>query len=543
MTQRQPPKLPLGNADFATLRQSGAIYVDKTAHIQDLVKGQSNAVFIARPRRFGKSLLLSTLYSLFKFGLRDFDGLKIADHWDEPVYRTARLDLSGAAYFNTIDEFRVAFHSQLRIAFGQIGFDDDRTTDTETQLFGWLQKQPPESLVLLIDEYDAPLTNALDRLELLKAVREHLQCFYENLQKTLHVFRFLFVTGVTHAGSSGVLSSFSSLLDITYEPRYATLIGFTEEELENHFSDYISIAATRLKLKPSALIDRLHVYYGGYAFGGQALTNLYCPWSILCYFDNDQCIFESYWFRTGGQAAILKTFVTNNPITFIKSFIHARSVLKKDIINPGLYENLSLEAILTQAGYLTVSPDDASHFKLTYPNCDISLSMAQLYTQSLLKSGCRLIEPGGFSPKQIFLTQNAEAVIQLLNRYLDALDVHKASVTNEADLCATLQVLLIATMQTQEVELHNTPDGTLLVVKVAHHRWVIAFKSNPEKKMTNDRLRKATPYLESVAKDQTHHNESLHCLVVFFDKSEHHIMAWNALDFHSKSPFKDVNTL
>ena len=265
MTQRQLPKLPLGNADFAALRQTGAIYVDKTAHIQDLVKGQCNAIFIARPRRFGKSLLLSTLYSLFKFGFRDFDGLKIADHWDEPVFRTTRLDLSGAAYFNTIDEFRAAFHSQLRIAFGQIGFDDDRMTDTETQLFGWLQKQPPESLVLLIDEYDAPLTNALDRLELLKAVREHLQCFYENLQKTLHVFRFLFVTGVTHAGSSGVLSSFSSLLDITYEPRYATLIGFTEEELENHFSDYISIAATRLKLKPSALIDRLHVYYGGYA--------------------------------------------------------------------------------------------------------------------------------------------------------------------------------------------------------------------------------------------------------------------------------------
>ena len=543
MTQRQLPKLPLGNADFAALRQSGAIYVDKTAHIQDLVKGQSNAVFIARPRRFGKSLLLSTLYSLFKFGLRDCDGLKIADHLDEPVFRTARLDLSGAAYFNTIDEFRAAFHSQLRIAFRQIGFDDDRTSDTETQLVGWLQKQPPQSLVLLIDEYDAPLTNALDRPALLKAVREHLQCFYEYLQKPLHVFRFLFITGVTHAGSSGVFASFSSLLDITYEPRYATLIGFTEEELQNHFSDYLSIASTRLKLKPSALINRLHVYYGGYAFGGQALTNLYCPWSILCYFDNDQCIFESYWFRTSGQAAILKTFVTNYPITSIKSFIHARSVLKKDIINPGLYEHLSLEALLTQAGYLTVSPDGASHFKLTYPNCDISLSMALLYAQSLLKPGCRLIEPGGLSPKQIFLTQNAEAVIQLLNRFLDALDVQKASVTNEADLCTTLQVLLIGTMQIPGVELHNAPDGTLLVVNVSHHCWLIAFKSTAEKKMTNDRLREATQYLKSVVQDQTHHNESLHCLVAVFDKSEHHIMAWHALDFQSKPPFIDVNAL
>ena len=543
MTQRQLPKLPLGNADFAALRQSGAIYVDKTAHFQDLVKGQSNAVFIARPRRFGKSLLLSTLYSLFKFGLRDFDGLKIADHWDEPVYRTARLDLSGAAYFNRIDEFRATFHSQLRIAFGQIGFDDDRTTDTETQLFGWLQKQPQQSLVLLIDEYDAPLTNALDRPALLKAVREHLQCFYENLQKTLHVFRLLFITGVTHAGSSGVFASFSSLLDITYEPRFATLIGFTEEDLENYFADYLSIASTRLKLKPSALIDRLHVYYGGYAFGGQSLTNLYCPWSILCFFDNGECTFESYWFRTGGQAAILKIFVTNHPITFIKSFIHARTVLKKGIINPGFYEHLSLETFLTQAGYLTVSPDDASHFKLTYPNRDVSLSMAQLYAQSLLKPGYRLVEPGEISPKQIFLTQNAEAVIQLLNRLLDALDVQKASVTNEADLCATLQVLLIGTMQTQEVELHNTPDGTLLVVKVAHHRWVIAFKSPSEKKMTNDRLREVTPYLESVAQDQTHHNESLHCLVAVFDKSEHHIMAWHVLGFQSKQPCIDENPL
>lgn len=543
MTQRQLSKLPLGNADFAAIRLSGAIYVDKTAHIQDLVKGQSNAVFIARPRRFGKSLLLSTLYSLFKFGLRDFDGLKIADHWDEPVYRTARLDLSGAAYFNTIDEFRATFHSQLRIAFGQIGFDDNRTSDTETQLVGWLQKQQPESLVLLIDEYDAPLTNALDRLALLKAVREHLQCFYENLQKALHVFRFLFITGVTHAGSGGVFVSFSSLLDITYDPRYKTLIGFTEEELKNHFSDYISIASTRLKLKPSALIDQLHVYYGGYAFGGQALPNLYCPWSILCYFDNSECTFESYWFRTGGQAAILKTFVENHPITSIKSFIHSRSALKKEIINPGLYEHLSLEALLTQAGYLTVSPDYASHFKLTYPNCDVSLSMAQLYAQSLLKPGCRLIEPGGFSPKQIFLTQNAEAVIQLLNRFLDELDVHKASVTNEADLCATLQVLLIGTMQIPCVELHNAPDGPLLVLKVSHHRWVIAFKSIAEKKMTNDRLKEATTYLESVAQDQTHHNESLHCLVAVFDKTEHHIMAWHALDFHSKLPVIDVNPL
>ena len=543
MTQRQLPKLPLGNADFAALRQSGAIYVDKTAHIQDLVKGQSNAVFIARPRRFGKSLLLSTLHSLFKFGLRDFDGLKIADHWDEAVYRTVRLDLSGVAYFNTIDEFRAAFHSQLRIAFRQIGFDDDRTSDTETQLFGWLQKQRQQSLVLLIDEYDAPLTNALDRPALLKAVREHLQCFYENLQKTLHVFRFLFITGVTHAGSAGVFVSFSTLLDITYDPNFETLIGFTEEELENNFSDYLSIASTRLKLKPSALIDRLLVYYGGYAFGAQAETNLYCPWSILCYFDNGACTFESYWFRTGGQAAILKTFVANHPITSIKSFIHARSVLKKDIVNPGLYEHLSLEVLLSQAGYLTVSPDDASHFKLTYPNCDVSLTMALLYAQSLLKPGCRLIEPGGLSPKQIFLTQNAEAVIQLLNRFLDALDVQKASFTNEADLCATLQVLLIGTMQIPGVELHNAPDGSLLVVNVSHHRWLIAFKSTVEKKMTNDRLREATTYLESVAQDQTHHNESLHCLVAVFDKSEHHIMAWHALDFQSKPPFIDVNAL
>lgn len=222
------PTLPVGTQRFSALRQANEIYVDKTELIYQLAGPGRGQILLVRPRRFGKSLLVSTLESLFKFGVRDFKDLAIEKLWTDRQYPVARLDFSEVREFVDAAEFARKFHEYLVKCFSREGFAfSENAGSVISQLSDWLDGLDDNSLVLLIDEYDAPLTASLHDGELFEAVRSIMSEFYLTLKSVSGSLRFLFVTGITKFSSTSVFSAFNSLRDISLEPKFGTLLGYT----------------------------------------------------------------------------------------------------------------------------------------------------------------------------------------------------------------------------------------------------------------------------------------------------------------------------
>lgn len=172
------PHLPLGQSDYSHLRRSGSVYADKTELVCELASSFV-PVLLIRPRGFGKSLLVSTLESLFRYGLRDFRGLAIEKLWKDRTYNVVRLDFSDCTQFADEEDFRRIFDGTLLAAFADVGFErTDDSLDLDLQISAWMSELERGSLVVLIDEYDAPLTACWNDLELFKAVRGHMSDFF-----------------------------------------------------------------------------------------------------------------------------------------------------------------------------------------------------------------------------------------------------------------------------------------------------------------------------------------------------------------------------
>ena len=196
--------LPLGTSDFSSLRVNNEIYVDKTNFVFQLAQHRGK-IFLARPRRFGKSLLVSTFESLFKKGLKDFHGLAIEKLWQDKTYPVVRLDFSELKEFETAEQFAANFLETLRVKFSSAGFScESQEPFLILKLSDWFSSLAPSSLVILIDEYDAPLTACLDRPELFKSVRSLMSQFFLTLKATEGCQRFFFMTGITKLSNTSI---------------------------------------------------------------------------------------------------------------------------------------------------------------------------------------------------------------------------------------------------------------------------------------------------------------------------------------------------
>ena len=232
-------QLPLGRSGFPALRDSNAIYVDKTEMVCKLAENDGK-LFFARPRRFGKSLLISTFETLFKNGLRDFKGLAIEKLWKDKTYSVVRLDFSEVKNFRTREEFTERFFGYIAKNLGEVGFQPQEGESLALQISSWLGNRPSRSLVVLIDEYDAPLVICLDKEELFRDVRMVMSSFFSTLKSKDDCLRFLFMTGITKFSSTSIFSDFNDLTDISLNPEYGALVGYTESEIERYFDYYIN---------------------------------------------------------------------------------------------------------------------------------------------------------------------------------------------------------------------------------------------------------------------------------------------------------------
>jgi len=360
-------KLPIGTQDFATLRLDGCVYVDKTAAIHRMLD-EGRVYFLARPRRFGKSLLVSTLKAVFEGRRNLFKGLaieRLACDWKpHPVLH---LDL-GAQHFRDAAALRAWLQDRIQRfcathAVSASGIGGEGLFSNALEVLA----ARGQRTAVLIDEYDKPILDHIEDTPMAAEMRDSLKSFYGSLKSNDPYLRFVFLTGVSKFAKMNVFSGLNNLQDITIDRRFATLLGYTQTELESNFDDRIAALAAAKRLDREACLAKIRDWYNGYRFHTVA-ERVYNPFSTLLLFQKRE--FANYWYETGTPTFLLKLIQCHE----------APAVADLDGINVGAAafssyepERLTPLPLLFQTGYLTILSYDSGSglFRLGYPNREV----------------------------------------------------------------------------------------------------------------------------------------------------------------------------
>ncbi len=478
MTSQPLQALPLGTSDFAALRHQGQIYVDKTALIHELASRREKFL-LTRPRRFGKSLLVSTFESLFKHGLRDFHGLAIESLWtDTASYQVLRLDFSQVKNFSTAGEFQERLDLYLLDLMIREGLHSPVPTSTDgLRAFGnWLATRPDNSVVLLIDEYDAPLTACLDEARLFAQVRDKLSAFYATLKSNDAAIRFFFMTGITKFNKTSIFSELNNFSDLTLHTTYANLLGYTHSEVEHYFSGHLARAAEVLGTDLPKLLSDLTDHYDGFCFDRRASSRLFAPWSLLKFLDAPEEGWLDYWFESGGKPAALIRHLKSHSLRNPEAYGREKSISLSVLSGASDVDHLSDIGLLTQAGYLTIrSVEFGDTVFVDYPNAEVRRAMARLYTEQLL-SGRSAGQVGAGPIVKVLSNGTAEALLHILNRLFASIEYDQYPVRNERTARAFVLVYMAGAGLSPSVEVHNHKGRSDLEVSVGNRHWMLEFK-------------------------------------------------------------------
>ncbi len=361
-------KYPVSTADFERIRTENYLYVDKTEYIHSLVT-RGVFYFLSRPRRFGKSLLQSTLAAYFSGQRELFKGLAIDRLQPEPweTYPVLRLDLSGKAYTDKAS-LTSLLDMQLQGWELKYGIKDTRKTVDErfTVLLHRITELTGKKVVILIDEYDSPLSETIGNKELQESYREQLHGFYSVLKREERNIQFCMLTGVTKFGKVSVFSGLNNLNDITFDNQYAGICGITEKELRTYFTPGIERLAEAENCSMEEAFNQLKFYYDGYHFT-KSLLDIYNPFSVLKALD--RCEIEDYWCITGMPTLLSKSL---RDIDFNIEELKEIGVTQSMLGDVSVYKTDPIP-LFYQTGYLTIKDYDqeAKIYTLRYPNREV----------------------------------------------------------------------------------------------------------------------------------------------------------------------------
>jgi hypothetical protein len=368
-------RLPLGIQNFTKIREDGFVHVDKTERIYELISASAGPVFLSRPRRFGKSLLCSTLAAIFEGRRELFSGLAIDGlEWDWKKHPVIHIDLNPGRYEDGLSHLDDRLTTVLSDAAETVHLPlDGGTLESKFgNLIKNMYKHTGEKTVVIIDEYDKPLLSTIDNAELHKKMRVALKAFYSVLKSYDQYLKFVFLTGVTKFSLVSVFSELNNLTDISLNPDYYDICGFTQEELETEFRPEIDCILQNNEITRPEYLARLKYFYNGYRFSKKADT-VYNPFGLLNHFNNHG-EFDTYWFSTGTPTFLIKLIETQK--------IDILSIEKKSFTLRGLQkfnaDNMDCIAVLYQAGYLTIVDynDQFGEYILDYPNEEVRSAFA-----------------------------------------------------------------------------------------------------------------------------------------------------------------------
>jgi hypothetical protein len=469
--------LSLSHQNYRDLREDNCIYVDKTEHIYKLCT-EGKMYFLSRPRRFGKSLLLSTLYELFKGSQELFEDTWIGDKWDW-TKKNPILHIS----FNLVDYEDHGLREGLRRTLIDFYKNYALTPPEDPSikvLFADLLEQVHNKegkVVILIDEYDKPIIDHLEfnEIDKAKANQKILALFYGALKDKDHLIRLMVITGVSKFSRVSLFSKLNNLTDITIHPDYATMLGYTEAELESNFPEYMERVFEKFPHYTRAeLLAKIRLWYNGYSWDG--ITKLYNPYGILLFLDSRD--FQGFWFESGTPTFLAKKMQE-------EAFFYADNIeTNTSFLSQYSLDNIEITSLMFQAGYLTIKEkSEDGDLVLTYPNQEVRRAM-----YSFLMDGMTPVRGGNGASvlhlKKAFLANDLTKVESILAAMFSGLafDVytHQSQQQVEGFYHGLIHILFKYLGLYIHSEVHSLKGRADSLVETPTHIYIFEFKINSD---------------------------------------------------------------
>jgi len=471
-------RMPIGVQDFADLRQSGYAYVDKTEYIYDLVHG-SKQYFLSRPRRFGKSLFLSTLWAYWSGRQELFAGLKVsALERDNPEafqpHPVFYFDFNGKNY-QTDGALEDVLDSHLCLWEEEYGSEAGRSLEDRFQrLLRKAVEKTGRSAVVLLDEYDKPLLEVLENEKLEEHNKNIFKGFFGALKKCDRYLRFVFVTGVTKFSKVSIFSDLNQLEDISLDADYACICGTTEAELEENFVAEIGRMAEDNGLSEEECLCKLKKTYDGYHFAVGAKNGVYNPYSLLNALKKRS--FDSYWFATGTPTFLVKRVAKS--AFELKKFSDGRLYSTKRAMSDYRADNPDLLPLLYQTGYLSIAGYDAVRQRITlsFPNEEVKYgfldSLLPVYVPATVEGNGKDI----FALDECLESGDTEGIRDILTALFASIPYTSSSATFEHYFQSVLYLLFTLLGKFIVCELHSSKGRADAVVETAEYIYIFEFK-------------------------------------------------------------------
>ena len=467
--EKKLQSLPIGTYHFEKLRRMDCVYVDKTERLVELV--ESGAwYFLSRPRRFGKSLTLSTLDAMFRGKAKLFRGLAAEDWVAEqaehpcPVLRLdmSMLDVRG------VDEFEDSLMREMARMAEESEIEIKSTLPggvLRDLIIGLYDAGGP--VVLLIDEYDKPILDKIGDLEAAEAMRMVLRSFYTVVKACDEYLRFVMLTGISKFTKVGVFSAMNNLNDISMDRQYGDVVGYTQAELERDFAGWIDRAAEAMETTRAALLERMKDYYDGFCFDGR--TRLYSPFSVM------QCLqkarFANYWYGSGSPTFIVE-YMKRHAVQEPEAY-RGLSV-KDDFAESQEIERSRPESFLFQAGYLTIREWEERALVLDYPNQEVLDSIASMYLEHVYR--VEGYEGIGTSLWRSLRGGDLAETVRLYNTALAGIPYEDFKAPSESFYRSLFLMLLRGAGMTAQGEVHTFLGRSDVLVRFPDRVAVLEFK-------------------------------------------------------------------
>ena len=497
---------------FEAFSMYNAIYVDKTELIYSLVS-LPNRIFISRPRRFGKSLTLDTIATLFETGVEPyFKGTWIYDKWTEPTYPVLRLN------FLDLDKYSLEhFKQKLNAIISSFARDINvknyeekvEPEDTIYFLLDELRKEKRQ-IVILIDEYDCQMTANINNETLYKQFQEKITSFYANIKDKLAI-KFLGITGVTRLKDVAIFSVGSDINDITNSSAYSQMIGFTRDEIKKYYIDYLKLASSYenncsvddvTDTQLESMLDMMAQNYDGYCFDEFYKKKVFSTWSVNKFFQsvvsNKFVYFGEYWYDNGGLPSILVNYLKTHELNIFDYLDKNKSlkVTDEDFKNPTSLTTINQNVLMCQTGYLTLrsSLTESSDVFLGIPNGELYKALNKLLATKFFKGNISVSNANG---ENILNVGTVEDVISLLNTMVNTVTYDAYPLNSESSVQNYVKAYLLGAKQNVFSEVHQAKGRADLMIETNKRRIVIEFKYAQNETEAKAKLSEAIEQIKS----------------------------------------------
>ena len=504
----------IGNTgSFKKFYLNDQIYVDKTEYIYNLINNESR-VFISRPRRFGKSLTLDTIATLFETGVEPyFKGTWIYDKWTEPTYPVLRLN------FLDLDKYSLEhFKQKLNAIISSFARDINvknyeekvEPEDTIYFLLDELRKEKRQ-IVILIDEYDCQMTANINNETLYKQFQEKIKSFYANI-KDKFAIKFLGITGVTRLKDVAIFSVGSDINDITNDSAYSQMIGFTRDEIKKYYIDYLKLAASyenKCRVEEvtdtqiESMLDMMAQNYDGYCFDEFYKKKVFSTWSVNKFFQsvvsNKFVYFGEYWYDNGGLPSILVNYLKTHELNSF-DYLNKENPITipvNDFMNPTSLTTINQNVLMCQTGYLTLRSALTSGdltVDLGIPNGEIYKALNRLLAINFYKEGIYDLAKG---VRDLLDAGEIKDIVDRFNSVINSVSYDHFPINSEAAVQNYLYLFLIGAGIEATTESHSSKGRADLIIETKNRRIVIELKYAQNETEAKTKLTDAVEQIKS----------------------------------------------